>query len=166
MLQGEHSAILLTCIKLPFVIKIFVLSIFEWLFYTGFTVVSLLSLEIWSCWFMMAKINLVSNLNSKNIDTIVTLYTFCMANVIVVVAIHAFNKALCYFKGYKVNCIEGCFFSPLPASYYLSACPLFPRVGTYWLSYWVCKCSQQILDAHVECGYVIWVYFTIYQLTT
>ena len=38
MLQGEHSAILWTFIKLPFVIKIFVLSIFEWLFYTGFTV--------------------------------------------------------------------------------------------------------------------------------
>ena len=38
MLQGEHSAILLTFIKLPFVIKIFVLSIFELLFYTGFTV--------------------------------------------------------------------------------------------------------------------------------
>ena len=37
MLQGEHSAILLTCIKLPFVIKIFVLSIFEWRLYTGFT---------------------------------------------------------------------------------------------------------------------------------
>ena len=31
MLQGEHSAILLTFIKLPFAIKIFVLSIFEWL---------------------------------------------------------------------------------------------------------------------------------------
>ena len=30
MLQGEHSAMLLTFIKLPFVIKIFVLSIFEW----------------------------------------------------------------------------------------------------------------------------------------
>ena len=29
---------LLTCIKLPFVIKIFVLSIFDRLFYTGFTV--------------------------------------------------------------------------------------------------------------------------------
>ena len=29
---------LLTFIKLPFVIKIFVLSIFEWPFYTGFTV--------------------------------------------------------------------------------------------------------------------------------
>ena len=29
MLQGEHFAILLTCIKLPFVIEIFVLSIFE-----------------------------------------------------------------------------------------------------------------------------------------
>ena len=38
ILQGEHSAILLTFIKLAFVIKIFVLSIFEWLFYTGVTV--------------------------------------------------------------------------------------------------------------------------------
>ena len=35
--KGEHSAILSTFIKLPFVFKIFVLSIFEWLFYTGFT---------------------------------------------------------------------------------------------------------------------------------
>ena len=34
----EHSSILLTFIKLPFVIKIFVLSIFEWLLKTGFTV--------------------------------------------------------------------------------------------------------------------------------
>ena len=39
MLQVEHSAILPTFIKLPIVIKIFVLSIFEWLFYTGFTVI-------------------------------------------------------------------------------------------------------------------------------
>ena len=38
MLQGEHSAILSTFIKLPFIIKIFVLSFFEWPFYTGFTV--------------------------------------------------------------------------------------------------------------------------------
>ena len=38
MLQGEHSAILSTFIKLAFVIKIFVLSIFECQFYTGFTV--------------------------------------------------------------------------------------------------------------------------------
>ena len=38
MLQGEHSAILSTFFKLQFVIKIFVLSIFEWPFYTGFTV--------------------------------------------------------------------------------------------------------------------------------
>ena len=38
MLQGEHSAILSTFIKLLFVIKIFILPIFEWLFYTGFTV--------------------------------------------------------------------------------------------------------------------------------
>ena len=33
MLQEEHSAILSTFINLPFVIKIFVLSIFEWPFY-------------------------------------------------------------------------------------------------------------------------------------
>ena len=39
MLQGKHSAILSTFIKLQFVIKIFVLSIFECLFYTGFIVV-------------------------------------------------------------------------------------------------------------------------------
>ena len=36
--QGEHSAILLTFIKLTFVTKSFVLSIFEWPFYTSFTV--------------------------------------------------------------------------------------------------------------------------------
>ena len=34
----QHSAIRLTFIKLPLVINIFVLSIFEWLIYAGFTV--------------------------------------------------------------------------------------------------------------------------------
>ena len=43
MLQGEHSAILSTFIKLPFVIKIFVLSILEWRFYTGVTVPCLMN---------------------------------------------------------------------------------------------------------------------------
>ena len=38
MLQGEHSAILSTFIKLLVVIKTFAMSIFEWLFYTGITV--------------------------------------------------------------------------------------------------------------------------------
>ena len=33
MPQGEHSAILLTFIKLAFAMKIFILSIDEWLFY-------------------------------------------------------------------------------------------------------------------------------------
>ena len=37
-LQGEHSAILVTFIKLPVVIKLFVLPIFEWPFDTDFTV--------------------------------------------------------------------------------------------------------------------------------
>ena len=36
MLPLEHSAILSTFIKLSFVTKIFVLSIFEWPFYTSF----------------------------------------------------------------------------------------------------------------------------------
>ena len=40
MLQGKHSAILSTFIKLPFVIKTFVLSFFEWQIYTGFTVIA------------------------------------------------------------------------------------------------------------------------------
>ena len=34
----EHSAILKTFIKVSFVTKIFDLSIFEWPFYTGFTI--------------------------------------------------------------------------------------------------------------------------------
>ena len=38
MLPLKHSAILLTFIKLPFVIKTFVLPIFEWPLKTGFTV--------------------------------------------------------------------------------------------------------------------------------
>ena len=40
MLQMEHSAILLTFIKLTF--EIFVLSNFEWPFYTDFTVFTIL----------------------------------------------------------------------------------------------------------------------------
>ena len=39
MLQGEHSAILSTFIKLPSAIKTFVLSIFEWPLKTGLTVI-------------------------------------------------------------------------------------------------------------------------------
>ena len=39
MLPLEHSAILLTFIKLPFVMKIFVLPICEWPLKTGFTVI-------------------------------------------------------------------------------------------------------------------------------
>ena len=38
MLQGEHSAILTTFIKLPFSIKTFALTIFKWQIKTGFTV--------------------------------------------------------------------------------------------------------------------------------
>ena len=47
MLQGEHSAILSTFIKLPYVIKIFVLSIFEWPLKTGFITVFICAENIW-----------------------------------------------------------------------------------------------------------------------
>ena len=42
MLQGEHSAILSTFIKLPFVIKIFFFVCFECFFNTGFSEVVVL----------------------------------------------------------------------------------------------------------------------------
>ena len=46
MIQGEHSAILLTLIKLPFVIKIFVLSIFEGPLKMGFYCIAVYSLFV------------------------------------------------------------------------------------------------------------------------
>ena len=52
MHQGEHAAILSSFIKLPFVIKIFVLSIFEWPFHTGFTVLRLSNFEALNIYFV------------------------------------------------------------------------------------------------------------------
>ena len=52
MLQVEHSAILSTFIELPFVIKIIVLSIFDWPFYTGFK---------YSCMYLRTLISLIPN---------------------------------------------------------------------------------------------------------
>ena len=60
MLQGEHSAILSTFNKLPFVIKIFILFIFEWPFYTGFTVSNLFKVFCWSPWEHFCHITVVS----------------------------------------------------------------------------------------------------------
>ena len=45
MPQMEHSTILLTFIKLSFVIKIFILSIFEWPSYSGFTLIIIMDKE-------------------------------------------------------------------------------------------------------------------------
>ena len=45
-LQGEHSAILSTSIKLPFAIKTLVLSIFKWRLKTGFTVIRIKALAL------------------------------------------------------------------------------------------------------------------------
>ena len=46
MLKGEHSAILSSFIKLPFVFKTLNLSIFEWLLKTDFTVFRLSNLIV------------------------------------------------------------------------------------------------------------------------
>ena len=53
MLPSEHSAILRTFVKLPFVLKIFVMSIFEWSFYTGFTVCHKLGLTLLCKYFLI-----------------------------------------------------------------------------------------------------------------
>ena len=57
MLQLEHFAILSTFIKLPFVIKISVLSSYEWPFYTGFTVVASI---VYRSLFCNAELSVVS----------------------------------------------------------------------------------------------------------
>ena len=57
MLQGEHSAILSIFIKLPIVIKICVLSIFEWPLKTGFTVDN--CVRVWTLRFSGKSIGLV-----------------------------------------------------------------------------------------------------------
>ena len=70
MLHQEHSAILLTFIMLPFVIKTFVLYIFEWPFYTGFTVAKHLlhaksQHSDWSGWFSRLGLSLTPMLAPK-----------------------------------------------------------------------------------------------------
>ena len=54
----KHSAVLLTFIKPPFVIKTFVLSIFEWLLYTGFTV------QLFSCSSIVGIFTFISMINT------------------------------------------------------------------------------------------------------
>ena len=64
MLQGEHFAILSTCIKLPFVIKIF-FSIFEWSLMTGFTVEIKACEIITFCYYLGGQTTIVTlNLHS------------------------------------------------------------------------------------------------------
>ena len=84
MLQWEHSAILLTFIKLPFVIKIFVLSIFEWLFYTGFSIYLL-----WFCVVLRPKIKMFCFGYVSNCLGLVARQTF-------------FVKTFLYGKKYKL----------------------------------------------------------------
>ena len=67
MLQGEHSAILLTFIKLPSVIKIFVLSIFEWPFYTGFTVLKVKAIQKCFCVKITRSLQLKSKENGESL---------------------------------------------------------------------------------------------------
>ena len=58
MLKGKLSEILLTFIKLPFVIKIFVLSNFDWPFYTGLLyTLSWCDMMFYDVWLWLRLIN-------------------------------------------------------------------------------------------------------------
>ena len=50
VLQGEHSAILLTWIRRLLTLKTNLWSFCEWLFYTGFTVYALKDMDWWACY--------------------------------------------------------------------------------------------------------------------
>ena len=80
MLHVEHSAILSTFIKLPFVIKIFVLSISEWLLKTGFTVYILILSPDYGLAHMFCK------------DAT---FAFCMIHHYVVVSLYFFCSICC-----------------------------------------------------------------------
>ena len=71
MLQWEHSAILLTFIKLPFVIKNFVLSFFEWPLKTGFTVQS--NLINSKSWELDISFGSVESSNNREVDIVYNL---------------------------------------------------------------------------------------------
>ena len=62
-----------TFIKLPFVIEIFVLFIFEWLFYTGFTVFQ-------NIWISLLDIKLtIFNFLKLGLDTCIPIYGYSVA---------------------------------------------------------------------------------------
>ena len=72
--KGEHSAILLTFIKLPFVIKICVMSTFEWPLKTGFTVPGRGPMM----WRMPLQVN-----QKSDYDDMMSLFTFQLPHVLV-----------------------------------------------------------------------------------
>ena len=63
----EHSAILSTFIKLPFVLKTFVLSIFEWRLKTGLTVFRLINHQ-WLTYSVMSCSDVCNNVRVHNDD--------------------------------------------------------------------------------------------------
>ena len=78
--KWEHSTTLLTCIKLPVVIKTFVLSIFEWLFYTGFTVhvvvLQICTIIVMSLFYYFSLTDLILKLGSYTVIVFDFLLTF------------------------------------------------------------------------------------------
>ena len=113
----NYSAVLLTFIKLPFVIKIFVLSIFEWPFYTGFTVyvrgqcLSMIIIEVtqgkfqpkgWSILFMFLKHCIARDimywlLRQKQpvLYNLVTLTLFIVMDNTIIMIQHVWNCPFC-----------------------------------------------------------------------
>ena len=79
MLIGEHSAIILTFKKLPFVIKTFNLSIFEWQSNTGFTAwCSYLLINLINCLLLSLQKMIATTIEQFNkIDCVINNAAFC-----------------------------------------------------------------------------------------
>ena len=85
MLPFKHSAILSTFIKLTFVTKIFVLAIFEWPFYTGFTIIymELQSTFITMTLFVLKYFEVKLNFYCKELQFKISWYICATTNVVV-----------------------------------------------------------------------------------
>ena len=74
----EHSAILSTCTKLPPVFKTFVLSIFEWQFKTGFTVLQRCNgVATWRCSWLIQFIVIITIMHVHSSKLINKHLMFC-----------------------------------------------------------------------------------------
>ena len=97
MLPLEHSAIHLTFIKLPFVIKIFVLSIFEWPFKTGFCCVVQMVTSLATDASLTADPGVASSIPARS-HTLVEIDHEIISMVILLPSAESFKKGCCHLQ--------------------------------------------------------------------